>query len=157
MKITAVYPGTFDPITNGHVDIIKKASKIFDKLIIAIFLNLKKKPMFNINKRISFAKEVTNKIDNVEVIAFNCLLTDFMKQNKSNVIIRGLRNNLDFNYELKFSHMNKFLLSTIETVFFVSSIEISFLSSSLIKEILYYKGNIKKLVPTVVYEDLLKK
>lgn len=156
---SVVYPGTFDPITNGHIDIIKKASKIFNKVIVAIYSNDHKKPMFNIDKRVNLAKKSTYNIKNLKVLSFNGLLIDFMKKNNSTIIVRGLRDTSDFNYEIKLARMNTNLMSTLETVFLIPSLETSFISSSLIKNIFNfkYKKDLKKLVPLIVYKTIIKK
>lgn len=156
MKI--IYPGTFDPITNGHIDIIKRASKIFNKIILAISCNINKHPIFSLNERIFLAKEVTSNINSViEVTSFDGLIVDFAKKKKVQIIIRGLRDIFDFNYELKLAYMNKCISPKIESIFFLSSSKNFFISSSLIKDIFKHQGNIKNFIPNIVYKALLKK
>ena len=158
MKV-AIYPGTFDPITNGHLDIITRSIKFVDKLIIAVSNNNKKKTMFSINERVQMIKKVikdTN-ISNVEVDFFDGLLKNYANKKGANIIIRGLRAISDFEYEFQMTGMNYKLDPKIETVFLMSSDKYQLISSKLIKEISSLKGDVSKFVPNVVEEKLKKK
>jgi len=159
MKI-AVYPGTFDPITNGHIDIIKRSLKIFDHVIIAVALNPKKTPMFKITERVEMIKEATGGISQIDVEPFDGLLVDYTRQKKAAAIIRGLRAVSDFEYELQMALMNRKLDHRIETVFLMPSEEYSYLTSTIIKEVASYSGETKGLVPpnvTKLLNDKFKK
>lgn len=156
MKV--IYPGTFDPITNGHLDIIRRASKLFDEIILAISCGINKNPIFTIKERVFLAKKVTSNINNiVKVTSFKGLFVNFVKKQKIYGIIRGLRDSSDFSYELKLAYMNKRLLPKIETIFFLASSKNFFISSSLIKDIAKHQGNIKVFLPNIVYKAILKK
>lgn len=144
--ITAIYPGTFDPITNGHTDIIQRASKLFNKIIVAIALNPQKKPTFDFPKRIALAKEVLSSLENVEVLGFECLLIDFAKQCRAQIILRGLRAVSDFEYEFQLASMNHQLDQHIETVFMTPAEQFTYISSTLIREIAILKGDITPFV-----------
>ena len=156
MKI-AVYPGTFDPVTNGHIDIIKRSLKIFDHVIIAAALNPKKAPIFKVSERIEMIKEATQDLSRIEVEPFEGLLVDYVKKKKATAIIRGLRAVSDFEYELQMALMNRKLDQEIETVFLMPSEEYSYLTSTLIKEVATYGGETKGLVPPCVAKMLKNK
>lgn len=157
MKI-GVYPGTFDPITNGHLDVIRRALKIFDELIVAVAVSsYKKSPIFSIDERINFINETTAEIQNLRVEPFDGLLVKFVKQKGAVAIVRGLRAVSDYEFELQLAHANRRLYRDIETVFLMPSEEFSFLSSSLVKEIAYFGGSVKSLVPPVVERALRQK
>lgn len=153
----AIYPGSFDPITNGHLDIIERGAKIFDKIVVAVLINIDKKGLFNIEERVELIKHATSHIKNVEVISFEGLLIDLLKKRNSNLIIKGLRNNVDFDYEAQMALVNKNLDSDVETVFMISSPNNSFISSSAVKQIGKFNGNIDNLVPENIKEYILKK
>lgn len=153
----AVYPGSFDPITNGHLDIIKRGSKAFDKLIVAVLINVDKKGLFNIAERVELIKMVTKDIENVEVVSFEGLLVDFAKMNNSNVILKGLRAVADFEYEFQMALMNSKLDPDIETVFMMTSAECSYLSSSSVKQVAKFGGCIKGLVPEQIISNIENK
>ncbi|CAL1328982.1 pantetheine-phosphate adenylyltransferase [Candidatus Providencia siddallii] len=157
MKNKIIFPGTFDPITLGHLDIISRASFIFKHIILAIAENKNKKTMFSINERVSLAKQVTSNFDNIEVISYSQLITTFAKQHKTNILIRGIRSVSDFEYELQLANINKHLEPKIETLFLISSQNLSFISSSLIKNIIKYNGDISSFLPSIVLEAILKK
>ena len=153
-KRIAIYPGTFDPITNGHIDIIRRALKIFDKLIIAVALNARKNPLFSIEQRVNFIQQELKGLKHVEILPFDNLLIDCAKANKASVIIKGLRAVSDFEYELQMGLMNRNLDEAIETLFMIPSQEYSFLSSSFVKEIAKHGGDIHKLVPKTVAKKI---
>ncbi|MDR5586930.1 MULTISPECIES: pantetheine-phosphate adenylyltransferase [Clostridium] len=156
MKV-AVYPGSFDPITNGHLDIIERGSKVFDKLIIGVLVNVDKKGLFEIEERVELIKKVTKHIKNVEVLSFNGLLIDFLKANNANVILKGLRAVSDFEYEFKMALMNNKLDPNIETVFMMTSAQYSYLSSSSVKQVAKFGGCIEGLVPKEIISDVIRR
>ncbi|MPW26044.1 pantetheine-phosphate adenylyltransferase [Alkalibaculum sp. M08DMB] len=153
----AVYPGSFDPITNGHVDIIERASKMFDKLIVSVLLNNKKEPMFTSDERIDMIKNSITHLNNVEVDSFEGLLVNYLNEKKVNVVIRGLRAMSDFENEFQMALMNKKLWDDVETIFLITKVEYSYLSSSAVKEVAVFNGHMKDLVPDNVYNKLQKK
>ncbi len=154
MKI--LYPGTFDPLTNGHLDLIERAQKIFGNVIVGVLENTSKNPTFSLQQRIKQIKESVNTLNNVEVISFNGLTVDCAKKLNANLILRGLRAMTDFEYELQISHTNRSLNKEIETIFLSTNTNFSFLSSSLVKEVAKFNGEIKHMVPPPVEEDLKK-
>lgn len=156
-KIIALYPGTFDPITNGHLDIIRRASELFDELIISIGRNLKKGPLFTEEERIDMIKNTTIDFPNVKVDSFYGLVVDFAKKKKAKVIIRGLRAVSDFEFEFQMSLTNSILNPEITTVFMMPNEKNVYLNSSLVREIAYLHGNVKPFVPEYVYRKLLEK
>ncbi|KZL94444.1 pantetheine-phosphate adenylyltransferase [Clostridium magnum] len=155
--IRAVYPGSFDPVTNGHLDIIERSAKVFDELIVAVLVNPDKKGLFNIEERVELIQRVINHIPNVKVQYFSGLLIDFMKQQDAKVIIKGLRAVSDFEYEFQMSLMNKKLDPDIETTFMMATSKNSFLSSSSVKQVATFGGCIKDLVPDEIIPDIMKK
>lgn len=157
MSKIAVYPGSFDPITKGHLDIIERGSKLFDKLIVAVLKNQSKKSMFTIDERVDMLKLITNDMPNVEVDMFSGLLVDYCKDKEVNAIIRGLRAISDFEYELQMAQMNRQLNQEVETIFLTTSTQYSFLSSSLVKEVASLNGDIGEFVPDIVLNELNKK
>ena len=152
MKI--LYPGTFDPLTNGHLDLIERAEMIFGQVIVGVLENTSKKPTFTLKKRINQIKNAVKKLDNVEVISFNGLTVDCAKKLNAKLILRGLRAMSDFEYELQISHTNRSLNREIETIFLSTDTNFSFLSSSLVKEVAKFNGEIKHMVPPPVERDL---
>ncbi len=152
-----VYPGSFDPVTNGHVDIIKRAAKLCDKLIIGVLVNSSKNPAFTLNERVNLLHCALADIPNVQIESFSGLLIDFMNQKKASVIIKGLRAVSDFEYELQMALLNKNLDSEIETLFMMANINYSFLSSSSVKELARNKGKIDGLVPDCIKGEVIKK
>ncbi|HOA81654.1 MAG TPA: pantetheine-phosphate adenylyltransferase [Defluviitaleaceae bacterium] len=157
MKI-AIYPGSFDPVTNGHIDIIFRASAMVDKLIIGVLSNVKKQPLLTVEERIALLEATTHKyLKNVEVEAFSGLLVDFAAKKNASIIVRGLRAMSDFEYELQMAQTNRNLNKNIETIFLATNVHYSFLSSSVVKEIAMFGGDINSLVPPVVEEYLKTK
>jgi len=155
IHMKAVYPGSFDPITNGHVDIIQRGLKIFDPIVVAVLENPKKQPLFTTKERVEMIKTIFSRQNNVEVQSFHGLLVDFARRNQAMVIMRGLRAISDFEYEFQMALMNRKLDHEIETFFMTPSVDYSFLSSNLVKEVAYLGGCLKGLVPPAI-EDLLK-
>jgi pantetheine-phosphate adenylyltransferase len=156
-KNIAVYPGTFDPITNGHLDIIERASDIFDKVIVTIALNTNKAPLFTKEERKEMIKLVTNKFKNVEVDSFDGLLVNYAAKKKATTIIRGLRVLSDFEYEFQMSLTNRKLAPKINTIFLMPNEKYAYLNSSLVKELAKFKGEIKCFVPDLVRKKLIEK
>ena len=153
----AIYPGSFDPITLGHIDIVERGAKLFDKVIVAVLSNPSKNPLFTVAKRIEQITECTRHIANVEVDSFIGLTVDYAKVRRAGVLLRGLRVLSDFEKELQMAHTNKTLNHDIETVFLATNKEYSFLSSSVVKEIAQFGGSIAHLVSNNVARDLQKK
>ncbi len=156
MKTIAIYPGSFDPITKGHLDLIERGSRLVDKLVVAILRNEEKRVLFSIEERIEMLEEVVSQFDNVEVAAFNGLLVDYAAETGAKLIIRGIRAVSDYEYELQMALMNRRLRPEIETVFLMAGEAYSFVSSRLVKEVISLGGNISGLVPATV-ESRLKK
>lgn len=152
-----VYPGSFDPVTNGHIDIIDRAAKICDKLIVAVLKNRSKTPVFTVEERVSFLEEVLEGRPNIEICPFSGLLVDFMKQKKATTVIKGLRAVSDFEYEFQMALLNKNLDSDIETLFMMTNINYSYLSSSAVRELAAYGGNIGDLVPGTIVDRIYDK
>lgn len=154
----AVYPGSFDPITNGHLDIICRASHIYDKIIVGVLNNPgKKSPMFSVEERIEMIRGVTSDIPNVETDSFNGLLVDFAKAKGAEVILKGLRTVADFEYEFQMALLNKALNPEYETVFLMTDTKYSYISSSMVKELAGFKGDLKGLVPDMIIEKIKNK
>ncbi|WP_294354584.1 pantetheine-phosphate adenylyltransferase [uncultured Clostridium sp.] len=149
MKV-AVYPGSFDPITLGHLDVITRGAKVFDKVIVGVLVNSDKNGLFDLDERVELIKSVTSDLKNVEVVSFNGLLIDFMKQCEANVILKGLRALSDFEYEFQMALMNNKLEPEIETLFMMTSAQYSYLSSSAVKQVAKFGGNLDGLVPSEI-------
>lgn len=150
MPVTAIYPGTFDPITNGHSDLIQRACRLFDRVIVAIAANPKKAPLFGLEERVELAEGVLAKMDKVEVCGFDSLLADFARQRGATVILRGLRAVSDFEYEFQLAGMNRHLAPGVETIFLTPAEKYTFISSSLVKEVAALGGEVGEFVdPTV--------
>jgi len=156
MKV-AVYPGSFDPVTNGHLDIIKRSAKNFDKVVVAVLNNTSKNPIFTIEERVAMLEEATSELGNVEVDCFKGLLTDYLEKNNINLIVKGLRAISDFEAEFQMALMNRKLNENIETFFMMTHSEYSYLSSSIVKEVFKLGGDISEFVPKVVTEKLNEK
>jgi len=157
MHITAVYPGTFDPITCGHYDLIERAARFYDRLIIAVADNRNKTSLFTLNERVALAQQVTQRLNNVEVISFNGLLVDFVRQVDGQVLLRGLRAVSDFEYEFQLASMNRKLAPEVGTMFMTPAEQYAFISSSLVREISALGGNVSEFVHPIVVEALSQK
>ncbi|QRG65555.1 pantetheine-phosphate adenylyltransferase [Brevibacillus choshinensis] len=153
----AVCSGSFDPVTYGHLDIITRGSKVFDKVIVAVLINAKKKSLFSVEERVELLRQVTADLGNVEVDSFDGLLIDYMKKRNAQVIIRGLRAVSDFEYEMQVASINKKLNEEVETFFMMTSNQYSYLSSSIVKEVASYQASVKDLVPPAVERALMAK
>jgi pantetheine-phosphate adenylyltransferase len=156
MKI-AIYPGTFDPVTNGHLDILERALKLFDKVIISVAQNTTKNPYFTEEERISLLKQVTKRYKNVEVDSFQGLLVDYVRQKKAIAVVRGLRAMTDFEYELQMALMNRKLDEKMETIFLMPTEKYTYLSSNVVREIARLGGNVSKFVPQAVLKAFRQK
>ncbi|MCG8316323.1 MAG: pantetheine-phosphate adenylyltransferase [Pseudomonadales bacterium] len=154
MATRVLYAGTFDPITNGHLDLIERAACMFDSIVVAVAKSEKKKPLFTTEERVDLAKQVTAHLDNVEVHGFDTLLAFFCKEMGANVLLRGLRAVSDFEYEFQLANMNRHLDRDLETVFLTPAEHLSFISSSLVREISSLGGNVTPFVPAIVNEAL---
>ncbi|MDX8364947.1 pantetheine-phosphate adenylyltransferase [Cytobacillus sp. IB215665] len=157
MANIAVCPGSFDPITYGHLDIIKRGRKVFDKIYVVVLNNSSKQPLFTVEERLELIKEVTKDFDNVYVDSFQGLLVDYARSKNAQAILRGLRAVSDFEYEMQITSMNRVLEENIETFFMMTNNQYSFLSSSIVKEVAKYNGDVSELVPDVVEKVLRQK
>lgn len=153
----AIYPGSFDPVTNGHVDIILRSSKIVDKLIVGVLNNSAKKSLFSVEERVSMLKELTKDLPNVKVTSFDGLLVDYMREIDANIIVRGLRAVTDFEYELQIAQTNHIENTDIETIFLTTNLQYSYLSSTIVKEFASYGGDISKFVPEQFVDRIYEK
>ncbi len=150
----AIYPGSFDPVTYGHLDIIKRAASIFDEIIVSVLVNKGKSPLFSVQERVKILKEVTKDIPNVRVDSFDGLLVEYAIKSGADVVIRGLRAITDFEYELQLAQTNRKLSDRVDTVFLTTSLDYAYLSSSTVKEVASYGGDISKFVPPYVAEQI---
>jgi pantetheine-phosphate adenylyltransferase len=157
MNRIAVCPGSFDPVTYGHLDIIKRGAKVFDHVYICVLNNSSKKPLFSVEERCELLREVTSDLSNISIESNNGLLIDYAKSKHANVILRGLRAVSDFEYEMQITSMNRFLEENIETFFMMTNNQYSFLSSSIVKEVAKYNGSVSGLVPEAVVQALTRK
>jgi pantetheine-phosphate adenylyltransferase len=156
-RVKAIYPGSFDPLTNGHLDLIERGSKIFDELVIAILRNSEKSPLFSVEERMEMLKDTTNHLENVSVDTFEGLLVDYVAKQDAHVVLRGIRAISDYEYELQMALMNRNLSPNIETVFMMPADTYSYLSSRLVKEVFQLGGSVRGLVPEMVEERLREK
>ena len=154
MTVIAVYPGTFDPITNGHSDLVHRAAGLFDRVIVGIAENPGKKPLFDLEQRVAMAEQVLSGFENVEICGFSDLLVNFVREKNAKVILRGLRAVSDFEYEMQLASMNRHLEDSLETVFMTPSEETSFISASLVKEIALHGGDVSPFVHKDIVEAL---
>ena len=153
----AVYPGSFDPITNGHLDVIKRTAAIFDKVVIGILVNQNKKPLFSLEERTEMIRRVTADIPNIEVYPFSGLVVEFAKEHNVNVLIRGIRSTTDFEYELQMAQINHKIDGNIDTLFFATDPRYSFVSSSAVRELWSYRQDVREYVPEYVIQKLQEK
>jgi pantetheine-phosphate adenylyltransferase len=151
---TAVYPGSFDPITNGHLDIIRRGTRLFDRVIVAILENEEKSPLFNVAERIEIIRDVTAHLPSVEIQSFSGLLVNFVRKVDANVVVRGIRAVSDFEYEFQMTLMNRELAPDTETIFMMPAVEYTFVSSRLVKEVFRLGGDVSRLVPPRALERL---
>lgn len=154
---TIVYPGTFDPITNGHIDLVERAARLFDKVVIGIASSQRKSPLFSIDERIQLASDALTHVPNIEIIGFDYLLVNFVSDCKADAIMRGLRAVSDFEYEFQLANMNRALSPDIESIFLTPAERFSYISSSLVREISSLNGDVSKFAPANVVEALEKK
>ena len=157
MEKRAIYPGTFDPMTNGHLDLVTRAASMFDHVILAIAASPSKKPMFTLEERVALATQVTAHLPNVEVLGFSELMAHFAQHQNAHILVRGLRAVSDFEYEMQLANMNRHLMPTLESVFLMPSKEWSFISSSLVKEVARHCGDIAPFVPEQIAQALGEK
>jgi len=155
--VKAVYPGSFDPVTNGHVDIIDRASKVFDQLIVAVLENPRKTPLFSIEERVKMLNRIIDRYPNVEVDYYRGLLIEYSRKRGAKIIIKGLRAISDFEFEFQMALVNRKLDCDVETLFMMTNNKYSYISSSIVKEVASYGGDIKDLVPREVYPDIMEK
>ena len=154
MQTTVIYPGTFDPITNGHLDIIERSALLFPKIIVAVAASPSKKPLFDLAQRIELVRQSTQHLNNVEVIGFSGLLADVIKQHNIKAIIRGVRAVADFEYELQMAQTNHKLASDVETIFLTTNLQYSYLSSTTVKEVAAFGGDISQFVPDYIEQKV---
>ncbi|MCV6615584.1 MAG: pantetheine-phosphate adenylyltransferase [Cellvibrionaceae bacterium] len=152
-----VYPGTFDPITNGHIDLVERACNLFDTVVLAIAASTKKNPLFTLDERVAQAEQVLSHIPNVEICGFNVLLADLVKQKKAQAVVRGLRAVSDFEYEFQLANMNRALSPEMESLFLTPAEHLSYISSSLVREIASLGGDVSKFVHPIIERDLKAK
>ena len=153
----AIYPGSFDPVTLGHLDIIERTSKMFDRVIIGVLNNKSKSPLFSVEERVNMLKEVTANLPNVDVQSFEGLLIDFVRKNDARVIVRGLRAITDFEYELQMAQTNRVIAPEVDTIFLTTNLRYSYLSSSIVKEIAEFDGEISAFLHPAVAEKVREK
>ncbi|NDL64782.1 pantetheine-phosphate adenylyltransferase [Acerihabitans arboris] len=154
MTTKAIYPGTFDPLTNGHLDLVTRAARMFDRVILAIAYSPSKKPLFTLEERVALAKQVTGHLPNVQVIGFSDLMANFARQQQANILVRGLRAVSDFEYEMQLAKMNQHLMPELESVFLMPAQEWSYISSTLVKEVALHGGNVDFFLPDPIAREV---
>ena len=154
---TAVYPGSFDPVTNGHLDVITRGAQLFDRVIVGVLHNSAKSPLFSVEERVKTLEEATADLENVEIVSFSGLSVEFARECNAKVIIRGLRAITDFEYELQMAQTNRVLAPDIDTMFLTTSLEYAYLSSTTVKEVAAFGGDISKFVPEFVRREVYRK
>ncbi len=157
MSTIAIYPGTFDPLTLGHLDIISRSAKMFDHVVLAIALNPSKKPLFDLDERVSLAQQAVESLRNVRAEGFSCLMADFARQKQAKVLIRGVRSVSDFDYERQLAQANQHLYPELETIFMTPNERYAFLSSTIVKEVARHHGEISEFVPSMIRDALMYK
>ncbi|MCF0133456.1 MAG: pantetheine-phosphate adenylyltransferase [Blautia sp.] len=155
--ITAVYPGSFDPATYGHLDIIRRASVSFDRIIVGVLNNSAKSPLFSVEERVNILKEATRDLDNVTIVSFNGLSVNFAREHHAQVIVRGLRAVTDFEYELQMAQTNRVLAPDVDTVFLTTRLEYAYVSSTIMKEVAKFGGDLKSFAPKEIADALVEK
>lgn len=155
MKV-GVYPGSFDPVTLGHLDIIERGAKVVDRLVVGVLVNSQKQPMFSMEQRLELLKTACAHLSNVEILPFSGLLVDFLKEQNASVVIRGLRAVTDFEYELQMAQANRALYPEMETIFLTTHVEYSYISSTVVKDVLKHGGSVEKFVPQSCLEQIYK-
>ena len=153
----AIYPGSFDPVTFGHIDMIERSAKMVDELVVAILINSAKNPLFSVEERVSMLEEISGHIPNIRITSFNGLLIDYAREVDASVIVRGLRAVTDFEYELQIAQTNRIINSQIDTVFLTTSLEYAYLSSTIVKEVASYGGDISHFVPERLIDRIYAK
>lgn len=154
MTTKAIYPGTFDPLTNGHLDLVTRAAKMFDQVILAIAHSPSKKPLFTLDERVALARQVTGHLHNVEVTGFSDLMANFAHQRQANILVRGLRAVSDFEYEMQLARMNQHLMPALESVFLMPAQEWSYISSTLVKEVALHGGDVDHFLPDPIAREV---
>jgi len=152
--VTAIYPGSFDPVTNGHLDLVARGAKLFDRLIVAVLRNSAKNPLFSVAERVEMLREGTQVFGNVEIATFEGLLVDFARERRAHAVLRGIRAISDYEYELQMAHMNRRLNPDVETIFLMPDAKYSYVSSRLVKEVFRVGGSVEGLVPQLVIDRL---
>ena len=154
---TAVYPGTFDPVTYGHLDVIRRASVSFDRVVVGVLQNSAKSPLFSVEERVNILEKATKDMENVEIKAFKGLSVNFARENHAQVIVRGLRAVTDFEYELQMAQTNRVLAPDVDTVFLTTSLEYAYLSSTILKEVAHFGGDLSKFAPAEITDAVIEK